>query len=125
MRMFLLFLLLIMGSKAQNLEELYNTGQYTKAINAFDSLQQPTIADQIFLAKSFCAKGMNEDCVNTYQKALEHTESNAHLVAKFNYAKLLQTQKKYKAADSIYQKLLANPLSKCTQTQFEIMPFPD
>jgi len=106
MKQLTIFLLLSFGVNAQSLDAYYNTGEYAKAIDAFRIIEDPSVEDQIVLAKAYCAKGMNSKCVETYQVALEHTDPNAFIVAKFNYAKLLQTQNAFKASDSIYQQLL-------------------
>jgi len=102
----IVLLLLCLGINAQTLEEYYNTGEYSKAISVFDSKAEPATEDLILLAKSYCAKGMNSKCEDTYRKALQDVESGKYIVAKFNYAKLLKTQKDFRAADSIYQQLL-------------------
>jgi tetratricopeptide (TPR) repeat protein len=106
MKKIILLLVITYGLNAQTLEELYNTGQYTKAIEVFKTIEEPSVDEQILLAKVYCAKGMNSRCIETYDKALTSTEPKDNLVAKFNYAKLLQTQKDYKSADSIYTELL-------------------
>lgn len=92
---------------AQSLEDLYQIGQYSQAIEAFKTIAQPSSDDQIILAKSYCAKGMTKDCLDMYKEALADVETEAFLIAKFNYAKLLQSQKRMKEADSLYGSLLS------------------
>ena len=106
MKKIIVLLLFSVGLNAQTLEDYYNTGEYSKAIDVFKTIDQPTIEDQIVLAKSYCAKGMNSNCVGTYQAALQNAEPGKYVVAKFNYAKLLKNQKAYKPSDSIYKELL-------------------
>lgn len=106
-RTLLILLCFCFGVYAQSSEDLYQVGQYTKAIEAFKAIEQPTSADKIILAKSFCAKGMTKDCLYMYKEALVEVETEAFLIAKFNYAKLLQSQKRLKEADSLYSILLS------------------
>ena len=91
---------------AQSLNDYYELGQYAEAILIYESLETPSTEDQLILAKVYGAKGMTLECIQAYQKALSHTESNRFLKSKFQYAKILQTQKQYPEADSLYSNLI-------------------
>lgn len=108
MRFVLTVFLLVIGynSIAQTLIDYYELGEYSKAIESFKNIDTPSAEDQLILAKVYCAKGMTLDCMDTYQKALSNAESGSLLKSKFQYAKILQTQRKYKEADSLYSNLL-------------------
>ena len=90
----------------QTMVDHYELGEYSKAIESFKNIESPTVEDQLLLAKAYCTKGMTLECINTYQKALANVEVDELLKSKFQYAKILQTQRKYKKADSLFSNLL-------------------
>ncbi|MBS3738812.1 tetratricopeptide repeat protein [Mesohalobacter halotolerans] len=101
-----ILLLSFHGHHAQTLDDYVQLGQYAKAIEGYSKLENPSTTDKLVLAKAYCAKGMYADCKETYQNALKSTKADAFLTSRFQYAKLLKTQKQYKTADSIYTNLL-------------------
>ena len=92
--------------QAQSLDDYVQLGQYAQAIEGFSLLENPTMTDKLAIAKAYCAKGMNAECLKTYQNALKLTKADEYLTSKFQYAQLLKTQKLYQKADSIYTNLL-------------------
>jgi len=108
MKSILILLLAGMGCQSfgQSLADYYDLGKYSKAIESFKSIESPSAKDQLILAKTYCAKGMTIECMNTYKLALIEAETGSFLKSKFQYAKILQTQRQYKEADSLYSNLL-------------------
>lgn len=100
------FLYSLSGS-AQDIKELYELGQYSKAIKSFNDIEKPSIDDQIILARAYAAKGMTLECMQAYQTALKSTKKEEHLKSKLQYAKILHTQGKLNKADSLYLHLLS------------------
>lgn len=102
------YTLLLIGfcSIAQSLTDHYELGEYSKAIEAFENIELPSIEDQLIIAKVYCAKGMTKNCIETYEEALSSSSTDAYLKSKFQYAKILQTQNQYSKADSLYTSLL-------------------
>jgi tetratricopeptide (TPR) repeat protein len=103
----IILLCICLKAYGQTPEEFYNVGQYSKAIKAFKTLKELNTEESIVLAKAYCAKGMLKECLRTYQHALADADTKEFIKAKFSYSKLLQSQKKVQAADSLYASMLA------------------
>ena len=105
---FLIFFIIIHIGWGQNqdIEDLVQLGQYAKAIDGFNKLETPTTENKLSLAKAYCAKGIEFIMHKNYQNALKDAEADEFLTSKFQYAKLLQAQKDFDRADSLYSALL-------------------
>lgn len=105
---FLTFFIIIHIGWGQNqdIKHLVQLGQYAKAIDGFNKIEIPTTENKLSLAKAYCAKGMTSDCLKTYEMALTGSPPDKFLTSKFQYARLLQTQKKFDESDSLYTALL-------------------
>jgi len=97
---------LFLNTEAQSIKEYYDIGEYSKAIETFQSIESPSTDDEIILAKTYAAKGMTLKCLKTYESAFSDTKADKFITSKFQYAKILQTQGRLKKADSIYSRLL-------------------
>lgn len=84
-------------------DSLYLNGNYTKAINAYKTLQnQDKVYDKI--AKAYNALGNLGEAINYYEKSIVANPDNALL--KYEYGKLLYRTKKYEKASDIFKALI-------------------
>ncbi|WP_417859900.1 tetratricopeptide repeat protein [Winogradskyella sediminis] len=93
---------------AQNSKEeadhLYNTGNFTKAIATYKSLDHlDSVYDEI--AKSYMAIGNYGEAIVNYEKAI--TANPEDLLLQYEYAKLLSRTKKYDKANQLFSNLIA------------------
>ncbi|MBU2927813.1 tetratricopeptide repeat protein [Winogradskyella psychrotolerans] len=94
---------------AQNSKEeadhLYNTGNFTKAIATYKSLDH---LDPVYyeIAKSYMAIGNYGEAIVNYEKAI--TANPEDLLLQYEYAKLLSRTKKYDKANQLFSNLIAS-----------------
>ena len=105
--LFLILLVAFQYSQSQTIQQadsLYQIGDYTKAIEAYNHLREttPKVFGQI--ARSYKGKGVYNQALTYYQKAL--TLDQKQTILKTEYASLLVATSKYKEADSTYQILI-------------------
>jgi tetratricopeptide (TPR) repeat protein len=103
----LLAALFILHLNAQSAKDdadaLYATGNYTKAIESYKSLDEiETVYDKI--AKAYIAIGNYGEAAPYYEKAIEAHPEDALL--KYDYAKLLSKTKHYKEANTLFKNLI-------------------
>ena len=94
----IIFLLLVAKTEAQtsilkNADQLFATGNYSKAIELYKSYDKPSEVYES-LAKSYKALGNYDSALSNYSKASEAFPDN--VILKFEYAKMLYSLKKYK-----------------------------
>jgi len=104
--LFYLIGLAVVKIQAQNIQDYVDLAQYNLAIENYSELEEPSVSEQLSVAKAFCAKGMYKACLDNYQAALIKTAPKEQLISKLQYAKLLQNRKIFKKSDSIYNSLL-------------------
>ena len=106
LKLLLLYVVCIGPLAAQNLQtadELYATGNYTKAIEAYKNSEDvASVLDKI--AKAYIAIGNYEEGANYYKKAIE--ENPDDLLLKYDYAKLLSRTKSYDTANNLFRNLI-------------------
>ena len=107
-RVLVVFLvLLVFKTEAQTTvlseaENLFATGNYSKAIERYQDNDTPSDVYQS-IAKAYMALGNYDEALSNYSKALEAHPDN--ILLKFGYAKLLQSTKYYKEAASLFEEL--------------------
>lgn len=84
-------------------DSLYALGKYTKAINTYKSYENK---DEVYskIAKAYMAIGNYGKALGFYEKSAEANPENQ--LIKFEYAKLLISQKKLKKASSLLEELI-------------------
>ncbi|SDS25245.1 tetratricopeptide repeat protein [Winogradskyella sediminis] len=110
MKLFFFFscFIVALSIHAQNSKEeadhLYNTGNFTKAIATYKSLDHlDPVYDEI--AKSYMAIGNYGEAIVNYEKA---TKANPEdFLLQYEYAKLLSRTKKYDKANQLFSNLIA------------------
>ena len=105
--LFLILLVAFQYSQSQTMQQadsLYQIGDYTKAIEAYNHLHEltPKVLGQI--ARSYKGKGIYDQALQFYQKAL--TIDQNEIILKTEYASLLMATSNFKEADSTYQVLI-------------------
>ncbi|WP_417876437.1 tetratricopeptide repeat protein [Winogradskyella sediminis] len=110
MKLFFFFscFIVALSIHAQNSKEeadhLYNTGNFTKAIAAYKSLDHlDPVYDEI--AKSYMAIGNYGEAIVNYEKAI--TVNPEDFLLQYEYAKLLSRTKKYDKANQLFSNLIA------------------
>lgn len=88
----------------QKADSLYQTGDYTNAIEAYNHLHALTPKVLAQIARSYKGKGIYDQALQFYQKAL--TIDQNEIVLKTEYARLLMATSNFKEADSTYQILI-------------------
>ncbi|WP_114492401.1 tetratricopeptide repeat protein [Candidatus Ulvibacter alkanivorans] len=82
-------------------DSLYATGNYTEAINSYNSLHDNSKYER--LAKSYEALGNTPKALTNYELAIAHSPNKT--THRFRYGKLLQISGRYRQADSIFTQL--------------------
>lgn len=107
-KLIILILLIQFNAEAQSsalavADSLYANGNYSKAIENYKShTNQNEVYDKI--AKAYIAIGNFGKALENYKKSSEANPDNA--LIKYEYAKLLSSSKKYKAASDIFEELI-------------------
>ncbi|MBO6605687.1 tetratricopeptide repeat protein [Psychroserpens sp.] len=87
----------------RNADSLYQSGNYSKAIEAYTKVNDPKlIYDRI--AKSYVAIGNYDLALENYQRAIEVDSSNE--LALYEYAKLLSKTKKFQSSVEVFNQLM-------------------
>ncbi len=82
-------------------DSLYATGNYTEAINYYNSIHDNSKYER--LAKSYEALGNTPKALTNYELAIAHSPNKT--TPRFRYGKLLQISGRYRQADSIFTQL--------------------
>lgn len=93
------------SSALRHADSLYVVGEYTKAIEKYETLQEQDYYVLLQLAKAHKAKGTYKDALMFYQKAIDKDPESA--IASLEYGKLLMSNKQFNKADSIFEKLVS------------------
>lgn len=109
---FQLFIFLLIASLAEAQEasalavadSLYAVGNYSAAIEHYESIQPKKESIYLKLARAHQAKGTLDNALSNYAKAATGTEE---VIAMNEYGKLLITKRKFKEADSVFTKLIS------------------
>lgn len=111
MNRFLIIIILFVIAKTEaqtsvlsTADNLFATGNYSKAIEAYQSYDKPSEVYEN-IAKSYKALGNFDESLSYYNKASDAHPDNVFL--KFDYAKLLYSLKKYEASSKFYNELVA------------------
>ncbi len=88
----------------QTADQLYATGNYTKAIEAYQAIENDINFDKI--AKAYVAIGNYQKGLENYKWAIENNPDDDLL--QYDYAKLLTRTKKYKEANKLFNTLVEN-----------------
>ena len=113
--LFLFVLAILVQAEAQTSalaigDSLYDVGNYSSAINEYESIKVKNESIYLKLARAHQAKGTFDDALFNYKNAATGTDK---AVAMTEYGKLLITKGKYEQADSIFTALIdvysANP----------------
>ncbi|WP_411767267.1 tetratricopeptide repeat protein [Winogradskyella sp. A3E31] len=106
--LFIIIISLCLNAEAQSsalsvADSLYSHGNYSKAIEAYKSLDNQE-GGYVKIARSYIALGNFDAALTNYEKAAEVSPENALL--KFEYAKFLTNQKKYQLASKLFNDLI-------------------
>ena len=109
---FQLFIFLLIASLAEAQEasalavadSLYAVGNYSAAIEHYESIQPKKELIYLKMARAHQAKGTLDNALSNYAKAATGTEE---VIAMNEYGKLLITKRKFKEADSVFTNLIS------------------
>lgn len=106
--LFIIIITLCLNAEAQSsvlsfADSLYTHGNYSKAIEVYKSMDNEE-AGYVKMARSYIALGNYDAALTNYEKAAEFNPEDALL--KFEYAKFLTKQKKYKLASELFNDLI-------------------
>ncbi|WP_179343448.1 tetratricopeptide repeat protein [Winogradskyella ursingii] len=99
----LFFVCVATAQNSDDAKQLFATGNYTKAIEAFSSLEDK---DEFYdkIAKSYVALGNYDQALNNYKMAIA-ANGNDDLL-KYEYAKLLSRTKNYDEASELFKNII-------------------
>lgn len=105
-KMLLLLIVVKAGAQSSALavaDSLYATGDYSKAIAQYKSLDEPSAKVLLQIARAYNGKGVKTAALEFYEKSLD-TNANQP-IAQTEYGRLLLTRSKFATADSVFSDL--------------------
>lgn len=85
-------------------DSLYATGNYTKAIRAYESIKNKDAKTLFKLARAYRGKGLKSKAITYYKKSLEQKENQP--IAQTEYGRLLLSSARFSVADTVFRELI-------------------